>query len=819
MEHFARLLFSIVFFLSITACGGGGDSTPADTQPIVNAGIDQTVNEGLTVSLLGTGSDADGGVTFSWVQTGGISVTLSNSALSNPTFTAPVVTGTIMLTFELTVTDSTGNSVIDTVLITILNFDSPPTVNAGPDQTVNEGDPVSLAGSGSDSEGPVTFSWTQTAGTTVTLSDTTISNPGFIAPNVPSDEVLTFTLTVTDNGGNSEADSVAIRVLDTDNTLPLVNAGPDQTVDEGDPVSLAGSGSDAEGPVTLSWSQIAGTTVTLSDSAIANPTFTAPAVSVDEVLTFRLTVTDNVGAVVFDDVSITVNDTDAPPPPAPLSYLFYSNSLNAVDPSNPTAPALIEPTADLVQTPGGFRATAEIFRFGTVDIPTKVITNEHNYAVIYPSTDGRIYKVSALIAGSLAPVQVSNESQADQICTNVIGGSAVHTDLANVDNSVYLYVLPGPDTNCDTNDDVWKMVRLGMGATDAPVLAKKVVQDLHDANTAALAGWLVHDSGELQRCDVNFAGCTTVTTVTDSADWRVQATFDNMLLEIDDELHIYSETANTLSPSRFSIPAGTVVWVPDSDGTTLYFANGNILYQMPADGSADATVLRTETNDIRQVYAASNTVVYQEVDAGRGVEIKSIAKAGGTPVSLATAGTGEDLLLLYVKGDMVYYNSRIIIVTPVYTIQPVLAGVINENGTGQVEYTEASWSGGIFKTTYDADLTIRLGELLDKTFLIEGYDIAGTSGGLAGTTVREVDAATGSVGLTIGTLPTTTNIISFQCYGFGADALCSSLNAITPTPALPALPFQNDVYYVNSDTASSLDRVTNTTDESEVTLF
>ncbi len=818
MEHLKYLLFSIVFSLTITACGGSGDSS-GDTSPTVNAGTNQSVNEGITVSLSGSGSDAQGSVTFSWTQTAGIPVTLSDSTVSSPTFIAPAVTGTVMLTFELTVTDNSGNSVIDTVIITILDFDSPPTVNAGPDQTVDEGVSVSLAGSGSDTEGPVTFSWTQTAGTTVTLSDTTISNPDFTAPNVPADEVLSFTLTVTDNGGNSEADSVAITVINLDNTLPVANAGPDQTVDEGDVVTLAGSGSDAEGAVTLSWSQISGTTVTLSDNSITNPVFTAPAVSVDEVLTFRLTVTDNTSAVVFDDVSITVSDTAAPPPAAPLSYLFYSNSLNAVNPANPTAPALIEPTANLVQTFGGFSATAEIVRFGTIDTSTRVITNEHSYAVIYPSTDGRIYKVSALISGSLTPVQVSNESQADQICTNVIGGTAVHTDLANAENSVYLYVLPGTDANCGTNDDVWKMVRLGMGAAEAPVLAKKVIEDIHDTTTAALSGWLVHDAGELQRCDVNFTGCTTVTTVANSADWRVQTTFDEILLDIDGEFHIYSESANTLSPSRFSVPAGTIVWVPDSDGTTVYFANGNILYQMPADGSADATVLRTESNDIQRVLTTNNSVVYQVVDMGLGIEIKSIPKTGGTPVSLAAAGTGEDLLLLYVKDDKVFYNKRILTVTPTFSIQPVLAAVINENGAGLVEHADASWSGGIFKTTYDFDSAFRISELLEKTFLIEGYDIAGTSGGLAGATIKEVNAVTAVIGVTIGTLPTTDNITSFQCNGFGPDTLCSSLITISPTPPLPALPFQNDVFFINADTANSLMRVTNTSSENEAVLF
>ena len=124
--------------------------------------------------------------------------------------------------------------------------DNPPTANAGADQTVNEMTTVSLSGTGTDTEGSVTYSWAQTSGTTVTLSDSTIANPTFTAPNVPSDEVLGFTLTVTDSAGQSVADTVTITIVNLDNTLPVVNAGPDQTVNEGDMVTLAGSGSDAD---------------------------------------------------------------------------------------------------------------------------------------------------------------------------------------------------------------------------------------------------------------------------------------------------------------------------------------------------------------------------------------------------------------------------------------------------------------------------------------------------------------------------------------------------------------------------------------------
>lgn len=92
-----------------------------NTAPIANAGVDQNVNETALVTLNGTASsDADGdALTYSWTQTAGPAVVLSNSSSASPTFTAPHVSATTPLTFSLVVSDGIANSTADTVTINV----------------------------------------------------------------------------------------------------------------------------------------------------------------------------------------------------------------------------------------------------------------------------------------------------------------------------------------------------------------------------------------------------------------------------------------------------------------------------------------------------------------------------------------------------------------------------------------------------------------------------------------------------------------------------------------------------------------------------
>jgi hypothetical protein len=185
-----------------------------------------------------------------------------------------------------------------------------PTANAGEDQAVDEQTTVTLSGAGTDTDGSIaSYSWSQTSGTSATLSNASSANASFTAPDISADETLSFRLTVTDNDGASSTDTINISVksLNLVNQVPTANAGTDQTVDEQTTVTLSGTGTDADGSIaSFAWTQANGITVTLQNSDTAVASFQALDVSSEEILTFDLTVTDDDGAIATDAVSIII---------------------------------------------------------------------------------------------------------------------------------------------------------------------------------------------------------------------------------------------------------------------------------------------------------------------------------------------------------------------------------------------------------------------------------------------------------------------------------------------------------------------------------
>ncbi len=241
----ANTTYTVTGTNSATGCTNTDQvNVTVNALPTVNAGNDQTVCAGTTVALSGTGAN-----TYSW-----------NNNVSNGIGFIPSANATYSVTGTNTVTGCTNTDQV-TVTVNVL-----PTVNAGIDQSVCAGTSVALSGTGAD-----TYSW-----------DNNVSNGiGFI-PSANSTYTVTGTNTAT---GCTNTDQVVVNV----NALPTVNAGNDQTICNGDNVILNGSGA-----ASYSW----------DNAVIDGVSFVPTATEI-----YHLQGTDLNGCQGIDSVQVIVNNT------------------------------------------------------------------------------------------------------------------------------------------------------------------------------------------------------------------------------------------------------------------------------------------------------------------------------------------------------------------------------------------------------------------------------------------------------------------------------------------------------------------------------
>ena len=132
-------------------------STSTARAPTANAGLNQTVKHGATVTLDGSGTDPQNlPLTFRWSFTtkpAGSAAVLSNAGAAKPTFVADVP-GTYIV--QLIVSNGSLSSAPATVTINTTN--TPPVANAGTSQNVALNSVVPLDGGGStDADGDALY--------------------------------------------------------------------------------------------------------------------------------------------------------------------------------------------------------------------------------------------------------------------------------------------------------------------------------------------------------------------------------------------------------------------------------------------------------------------------------------------------------------------------------------------------------------------------------------------------------------------------------------------------------------------------------------
>lgn len=255
---------------TITFTVSDGNCTQTSTQtitinalPVAMAGLDTTICANTSVQI---GSSPVGGNTYNWFP----SNTLSSSTIANPVASpiAPVTT------YIVTVTNTaTGCINTDSVNVTML---SPLIADAGVDGEICRFDSIQI---GTGLIQGQTYAWSPSTGLNSITSPNPVSSPSV---------TTTYTLTVTGSGCAPVSDEVTVIV----HPLPIVSAGPDDTITTGQSTQLI-----ATGGVQYTWNPSYGLNNTGVFNPVANP---------DTTTTYIVTVIDIYGCINSDTMTVRV---------------------------------------------------------------------------------------------------------------------------------------------------------------------------------------------------------------------------------------------------------------------------------------------------------------------------------------------------------------------------------------------------------------------------------------------------------------------------------------------------------------------------------
>ncbi len=275
--------------------------------PTVNAGADDSVCEGNSITLTGTASNYS---SLLWTTSGDGTFSASTSLSTDYTpGTNDVTTATVTITLTANGNGTCGSISDDLILTVIANA----TVDAGTDDEICAGETYQLNGTGTNY---TTIAWiTSGSGT---FSDASILNPVY-TPSAADISAGSVTLTVSATN-NPQCNPATDNMMLTINPIPNVIAGSSAAACEGVDINLTETGGEA---TSWSWTGPAG-----FSSLSQNPTVSSPDASASG--WYIVTGSFATGCSSTDSVQVTVN-------PNPTVFIAGDTSLCDGDSSLLTA--------------------------------------------------------------------------------------------------------------------------------------------------------------------------------------------------------------------------------------------------------------------------------------------------------------------------------------------------------------------------------------------------------------------------------------------------------------------------------------------------
>jgi hypothetical protein len=466
---------------------------------------------------------------------------------------------------------------------------------------------------------------------------------------------------------------------------------------------------------------------------------------------------------------------------------------------------------------------------------------------IYKGADGHIYALDLTTSSEPAAQPLSSETAAtiDDTCT--LSGTAVAganydyvgvyftADLQNPTNSSYIYRLPGPDGVCSTADDVFHMVKTGMSAMAAPIAVSGMPVATVRTAQGGISGFVVKSGATLQLVDSNFANpvvlgsfAAPIGVAVALAVGTTQGYPTGQLYVVDGNIVYVDYVAHAVSASLFTIPN----WLPTNaealfaaSPTTEYVsintpqagatAAYTTIYALPADGSAQPTVVDTEPGRI--------VTLLFPVDGANllwGVEdpdytIRTLPIAGG-PAATLVAGSENDGTFI-ASASTVYYETWVQTndtAALTDTRSGTLSGIVGIDGTViQGPLADSTFVNGGEQLPWPNDTTTTA-TAYETVFQVQGLTPVSvtntTTGveyiydGVSGGTMLAIDATSNQVVATIGSIPAgTASSLSGTFRGNMHTGFLEASNALSTED-----PASRDLYVLNSQVAGSLQQVT-----------
>lgn len=288
--------------------------------------------------------NAASGGTFTYVWTvvkpnpAPADLVIAGANTAQPVVSAPSVTSTTPVELQAVISYSVnGKSISKTVhsQYQVVPYNSPSkptlTLSMAGHESVIGGRLANPTVSVMNAAGTITYKWTQISGPNIVggiIGDTT-GNPYFTVPTITGGHQNLVLEVEVGDGTDVKTAQVTFDIdpLNIPPKLPLtVVASNDETVVANAVVTPRATVTNSNGTPTYAWAQTSGTTIIITDTNTATPSFTAPTTSGTIVL--EVTVTDNDNTPITDTVSYQVQTAIKLTAGAPIRSVSEGNTVD-----------------------------------------------------------------------------------------------------------------------------------------------------------------------------------------------------------------------------------------------------------------------------------------------------------------------------------------------------------------------------------------------------------------------------------------------------------------------------------------------------------